>query len=363
MPKNPKIFYYPGEYPFCYYYRGYLPGVYSEQMVVKDFLVKRKESDVENIKRQAKSADIVVFQRPKMKESLEIVKVLKQMGKKVIFENDDSYLIGKSIILDKLENDKQRNIAQNFSDYIDEILKICDGAIASTPILAEEYGRLNPNVAVLKNCIDPLDEMPCKKNTTGKFRIGFIGSVATNDDYIHIKEQIKMLDARGDITIVVLGVMYKDGTHLSYMDPDFRFWNSLKNVEWHPYVSITEIMMTYANLALDLAIIPRQDNYFNRCKSNLKFLEMSLLKIPVLAQGFSDGKSPYQGEDEKYMTVLVENSLATNQWHDKIIEIKDNYATYTNLAKKAHKYVLKNYNIKKYAKQWTKTIINLIKNK
>ena len=52
-----KILYFPGQYPFCYYYRGYLPGVYSDQSVVKDFLTVRHDVSVSKIVEQAKKVD------------------------------------------------------------------------------------------------------------------------------------------------------------------------------------------------------------------------------------------------------------------------------------------------------------------
>lgn len=343
-----------GDYPFCYYYRGFLPGVYSNQMVVKDFLTMLDQTPQDKIVEQCKKADVIVFQRPNTKRMLDLMLLLKKMGKKVIFENDDSYLIGKSIDLSKLENDKQRQIAKDFSYYTDEILKIADGVIASTKVLQDEYAKINPNTTVLKNCIDPMDDFPCKTNKTGKFRIGLIGSVTTNEDYEHIKEDLIKLDNQGDITIVIMGVKYKDGTYMNIMKEDYNFWASLKNVEWHPYTHITDYMYTLSQLALDLAIIPRKENYFNTCKSNLKFLEMSLLEIPVLAQAFSNDLSPYQGVDEPYLT------LADN-WFEDIIRIKDNYKEYKQKAKRAKKYVLENYNIKSYAQEWVKEIEKLCK--
>lgn len=342
-----KILFIKGAYDFCYYYRGYLPGSYSGCMVTP----LKGEIDVKEVARMAREADVVVMQRPNDLKRLTLIQILKKMGKKVIFENDDTYLIDKGIILDRLESDKQRQIAKATSLVTNECIKLSDGIIASTDFLAEEYKSLNPNVAVLKNCIDPLDEVKCKENVTGKFRVGFIGSVTTNDDYIHIKEQIKKLDERGDVTIVVFGIKYKDGTNIPFMNQDLLFWNSLKNIEWQHYVHVTEYMMTVANLALDLVIIPRQESYFNRCKSNLKFLEMSLLKIPVLAQGFEGG--PY--EKDSHVNLVYENGT----WYDRIVEIKENYQKYKKKAEKAHDYVLKNYNITTYAKQWVKTIKKL----
>ena len=83
---------------------------------------------------------------------------------------------------------------------------------------------------------------------------------------------------------------------------------------------------------------------------------MSLLHIPVIAQGFSDGQSPYQGLDEPYLSLVTDDT----QWYNKIIEVKDNYTQYKELANKAHDYVLENYNITTYAKVWVEEIQKLI---
>lgn len=353
--KDKKIFFLNGAYDGCYYYRGYMPGVYSGQYVVGDFIAK--QFDMEDIVTKAKDADIVVIQRPHEPRRAEIAKILKKMGKKIIFENDDSYLPDKGIPMHLLQNDKQRDIAREMSRHLNETLSICDGAVASTEFLANEYREINKNTIVLKNCIDPLDEYQCTKNDTGKFRIGFIGSVSTNDDYLHIKDQIKRLDDHGGFTIVVFGVKFKDGSILTACDDDRDFWESLKNIEWQPFVPVSDYYYTISRLALDLAVIPRKEHYFNQCKSNLKFLEMSLLHIPVIAQGFGDGTSPYQGIDEEYMTVIVDNDT----WYDRIIDIKENYDTYKLLAEKAHDYVITNYNIVNYAQTWYDEIIKLCK--
>ncbi len=349
-----KIFFIQGDYSFCYYFRGYLPGIYSNNLVVSEFL--RMDMDISDaqIDRKALEADVICFQRPTSRASLDFARLLKLKGKKIIFDNDDSY---SGIPLARLGSEKQVEIAKELNKNLNDFVAMADGVTVSTHFLADEYRKINPNVVVLKNCIDPLDEFPKKKNTTGKFRVGFIGSVTSNDDYIHIKDQIKRLDDRGDITIVIMGVKYQDGTVMKSMQEDYDFWSSLKNVEWHTQVHITEYYMTVANLALDVVLIPRKEHDFNRAKSNIKFIEMSLLHIPVVAQGFSDGTSPYQGVDEKYMTVVTDNS----EWYNTVIKVKDDYSTYANLAEVAHEYVLRDYNIVTFAQEWQKQIENLCK--
>lgn len=350
------ILYIPGRYAFCYYYRGYLPAVYSKQTAISEFIRENGASfKKEKMMEKVKNADVVVMQRPTEPQYVKLARVIKGVGKKLIFENDDTYLADKGIVFSKLENDRQRQLAQMMSDNVKEVLKMSDGVIASTEFLANEYRQTSDNVVVLKNCIDPMDEFPCKENTTGKFRVGFIGSVTSNEDYWHIKDQIKKLGDRDDVTIVVFGVKYPDGTNLKFMDEDKEFWESLKNVEWQPYVPVPEYMMTIASLALDVVVIPRQDSYFNRCKSNLKYLEMSLLKIPVIAQGFSTKDGPYDSGCP-HAELVYDNST----WYDKIIDVKDNYSKYKDMAAKAHDHVLDNYNIKTYAQEWTKAIEKLI---
>ena len=77
-----------------------------------------------------------------------------------------------------------------------------------------------------------------------------------------------------------------------YVD-EYAFWNKV-NVEWHSFVS-SDVYYEYLNdLKLDMVIIPRSDSYFNRCKSNLKFLECSMLEVPVIGQSFPTGDSPYK---------------------------------------------------------------------
>lgn len=351
-----KILYIPGRYAFCYYHRGYLPGVYSGQMVIKDFVRSNGlQADLSKIQEAVKKADVIVMQRPTDKEHLELAKWIKLNDKKVIFENDDTYDAEKSNNLDRLKNKSAQDMFLGMSQNVRDFLKIADGFIASTDMLYKEYSEHNSNGVVLKNTIDPLDEYEKPKNTTGKLRVGLVGSVTTNNDYNHIKEQIKKLDERGDVTLVVMGVKYRNGNYSKFMQDDYDFWGSLKNVEWHPYVPLLEYMMTVASLSLDVAIIPREESYFNKCKSNLKYLEMSLLKIPVIAQGFSTKDGPYDNGCP-HAELVYDNST----WYDKIIDVKDNYSKYQDMANKAHDYVLENYNIKTYAQEWTKAIEKLI---
>lgn len=339
------ILFLPSAYDGCYYYRGYLPGVYGGMNVINNFV--GKQFDPKELYEKAMHADVIVFQRPNDHIKAELAVLLKQAGKKIVFDNDDTYLPEKGIPLVMLTTEKQKEIAKYMNDNLYKVIEVADLVIAATEFLADEYRLVKDNVIVSKNCIDPLDEFKPKKNTTGKYRIGFVGSVTSNDDYVHIKDQIKKLAERDDITIVVFGVKDKNGKVYGSMSDDLEFWNSLPNIEWQSFVPIDDYYYTINKLTLDLMVIPRKDNYFNRCKSNLKFLEASLLRIPVIAQGFEDGLSPYQvnEEDSKYMEIVTDNDT----WYDKITELLQNEQRRIKMSEQAHHYVLKNYNINNHA--------------
>jgi len=347
----PKIVFLPGAYDGCYYYRGYLPAIYGGMtpgMMFSDAWDKDKLAE------RAMEADVVVFQRPNDITRVELGKLLKRKGKKIVFENDDTYLPDVGVPLNMLGSDKQRELAIKLNGYLYEFIGFSDLVIASTEFLADEYRKLHNNVKVLKNCIDPLDSHP-RGERDKKFRIGFIGSVTSNKDYEHIQDALRALANRDDVTIVALGFK-REQKYTKGFEEDIAFWDSIPNVEWHEFVPVLTYMDKIASLNLDLALIPRNDSYFNRCKSNIKFLEMSLLRIPVMAQGFTTNDSPYQNVyDAKHMQVIVNDE----DWLPAVENTIKNYDQYATLSDKAHDYVLKNYNIKKYAPKWREAIETL----
>jgi glycosyltransferase involved in cell wall biosynthesis len=119
------------------------------------------------------------------------------------------------------------------------------------------------------------------------------------------------------------------------------------NVEWQHFVPMADYIETLNSLRLDLMLIPRRDNYFNRCKSNIKFLEASMLEIPVIAQGFSDGNSPYEADKD-----FLKLAITEKDWEKYIAELVDNKALRREMGKRARDYVIDTYNINDHAHKW-----------
>ncbi len=330
-----KTFFVINRYDGCYYVRCLLPQRHNawlgSLMSLYDGIDRLKEAH------ECINSDVVVFHRPDSDERIEAMKILKQMGKIVVFDNDDTYKV----------DDKMERIGVNFNKTakkLDEAMAVADLITCSTEFLASEYREKHKNVVVLPNCVDPFDWPEPLRNETEKIRVGIVGSTTFNDDFLPAKELLTDLSNDDKFQLVMFGVPPRDKmskAQKKHFRKDLYFWEKL-NIEWHPFVPMFDYFDALNELRLDVMLIPRRDNYFNRCKSNIKFLEASMLEIPVIAQSFCDG--PYEE---------IENGKTG--WKTLDWNVKDILSDKINLKKvggNAKKYVLKNYLITKKAHLW-----------
>jgi O-antigen biosynthesis protein len=343
----------------CHYVRALIPMREGGWDGDKTALRTNKIS-AERTAQAVLDADVVVFHRPNDDRALAVAKMLREQGKKIVMDNDDTYK--------GFDTSKLGRLADKFGQVekaIDIFGKEADLITCSTEFLRKEYLKLNPNVVVLPNCVDPddwPDEDEIQKNENGKVRIGFVGSVGLHAD---IQEFIPVLDAlkdRNDVELVLFALpadtKESHDVH-NYYKPELEFWFSY-GVEWQPFVPIQDYIETLNNLKLDILIIPRSDDYFNRCKSNIKFLEASMLKIPVVAQGFTDGLSPYQDpEDSEHMKVVVDHE----KWLDEIVPLIESKELRDDQGTKARNYVIDRYSISKNIHKWEKCYEDLFTDK
>jgi glycosyltransferase involved in cell wall biosynthesis len=289
-------------------------------------------------------ADVIVMQRPYEQSRKEIFNLLKEAGKKVVFDNDDTYK-GH----DRMKLGPTLDIIDN---NIDWFIERSDMVTTTTEYLADEYRKLNKNVAVLPNCIDPDAWGKPLQNRTKKYRVGLIGSVVGTEDVAHVLSDIKKISDDPRFQLVVFGLPDKKAPDAKLYEEEYAYWLGM-NVEWHPFVNIWDYAETLRQLKLDVMMIPREDSYFNRCKSNLKFLEASMLEVPVLGQGFKDGRSPYQ--QDPFQNIVIEGS-----WYERLVDMYENRDKWKEEARKAHKYVLENYSIEKNINRWKEVYSSLL---
>ncbi len=125
------------------------------------------------------------------------------------------------------------------------------------------------------------DRIAKKYDEMEKPRIGFVSS-STHfdlqnvnngvDDFTHITDFIR--DTVDDYEWVFVGGVPQQLLDLS----------KDKKIECHRGFDILNYPRMIGNLNLHTVVAPLQDNVFNRCKSNIKFLEMGALGIPCICQ-------------------------------------------------------------------------------
>lgn len=308
-----------------------------------------------------KHADIIVMHRPETKSKIEFARTVKSMGKKIIFDNDDTYKDHTAVKLnDYFDKERTRRGLEMVNKVIDGFAIEADLVTCTTEWLAKEYRKLNPNVVVLPNCVDPdyFDEP--LRNETDIVRIGVTGSIGSSTDLDCVAPIIKHYENDPRVRIVFFSLppnRKENPTVGKIYEEEYAFLDSV-NVEWHPTVKADVYYDKINSLKLDMMIIPRADNYFNRAKSNLKFLEASMFEIPCIAQGFADGMSPYQvnPDDQKNLILVTDNS----QWIPEMERLIENKQLRLIMGEKAHAYVLENYDISKKAHLWEEAYAKIL---
>lgn len=298
-----------------------------------------KVIDGGNDPKLAGQADAVIFQR-EFPRNLplydQIVSHARTAGKVVLYEIDD-------LLFDLPESHPERTqelynaalmpmmAAMNEADLVlvptDELCKVVEG--------------FNANVVVLPNYLD--DKIwqlkpPVQKSPDDVIIIGYMGSNSHTPDLSIVASVLRELLSlyEGKLKLEVWGTPLPEGLQ------------GITGVHWHP--SPTNIYAGFVNLFqtldFDLVIAPLADNLFNRCKSNLKFLEYSAIGAP----GVYSKIAPY----EKIVTDGVNGFLAGDEieWLDKLTRMIESPELRHEVAVAAQKTVQEKWLLSRNIHSW-----------
>ncbi len=347
-----KVFYVSSGYQGCYYVRCFLPLMANGWKGSHKGLSKKSAKDPNLIMREMLDSDIIVFHRANTNWHHRMGMILKEQGKKIVFDNDDTFKLEKNHAFFSFDEKGFEENKEKLNNVVNNFIINSDLVTCSTDFLNKEYRELNKNVITLPNCVNP-DDWPDTplKNDTDKVRIGLVGSVAYHQDFEGIQDVIRKLDEDNRVQLVLFGLWKNRKREENPLvekihKNEYAFWDTLKNLEHAPWCEMEDYFYTLDNLKLDIMLIPRDTGYFNKCKSNIKFLEASMLEIPVIAQGFENG--PYQ-ELNGLNGIRIDNN---NDWEKEIEKLIVDKEKRQLIGKEAKKYVLSKYNINDNAHLW-----------
>jgi len=248
-------------------------------------------------------------------------------------------------------------------------LKQARNIITTTDIFAKEMSRMNDNIYVIPNAIDPTEKQYTPKPVkSDRLRIGWLGGSSHLEDLKLLKGVVGKLKSDGlldkaqfvlcgyDLRGNVVNVNKDTGEQTSrqiephesvwyeyekiftndfkIVSPEYKeFLHTFKkteysNIENEPYRRVwTKPITSYAsnyNL-FDVSLAPLYTNMFNKVKSQLKVIESGFHKKAIIAQDFGPytidltSARLYGGDyNDKANALLVDTNKNHKQWYQHI---------------------------------------------
>lgn len=361
-------------------FRSVDPHVFLQKHYSEEFHVDIDYEPKINDDNYWKKYQIVHFHRGIGRDydlSVKIIEKLNSMGIVTIADLDDYWLPGKEHPAHQLV------ISNKLNEKIINNLRVAQHVTTTTSIFANEISKINKNVYVLPNAIDP-EEPQFKEKTepSDKLRFGWLGGSSHLHDLmllggatsklIDLKNEFQMylcgFDTRGTVTEInpktgeqkqraikpeeTVWVKYEEIITDNYKFVESEQKKFLDKYEPKDYTNKdafyhrvwTQPINVYAkNYAkFDVSLAPIKDHIFNRVKSQLKVIEAGFYKKALIASdigpytidlqhslkngNFTDGnallvdKARNQGDWAKYMKKLIKNPSFAEDLGERLYE-------------------------------------------
>ena len=282
---------------------------------------------------------IIFFRCPWTEKIGEAISLAKSLNKKVLFDIDD--LVIDTKYTDEIPFLKNLSIQKKklYDDGVirmGKTLKLCQGAITTTNFLAKELMNyvstvfINHNVAseeMWKLSQDALKIKDNKKNNKHIIIGYFSGSDSHNPDIEMIKPAlIKILEEFKNVKILLFG-------EISFGKFPKKFSSQ---IIFHKFTDWKELPKIISNI--DINIAPLENNIFNRAKSENKWLEAALVKVPTIASNFGEFKNVIK--DNETGILCSDN----NDWYISLKTlINDDYQR-KRIGENAYNFCINEYN-------------------
>ena len=311
----------------------------AEQLRKHGFAVKVVNLTDFQLSMAQNASHIIIYRSPISPELLRLCHLAKEYGKPVFFDIDD--LVFDTVYTDQLSYTQGLNSVEkgNYDAGVRNygyMLENCDGAITSTNQLQEELYKYQSKVLLNRNLAsDELIAISSQylkdySQTSDIVKIGyFSGSISHNENFELIKPAIKqLLKKYSNVQLHIVGI-------LDIPEDMKPFENQIVT---HDYVDWDKLPALISEVDINLA--PLVDSIFNRAKSEIKWIEAALVKVPTVASkigAFSD--AIVDGET---------GLLATDdQWFDKLETLVLSPELRQKIADAAYRSVLENCTLSK----------------
>lgn len=273
-----------------------------EQLRSCGLTADRVEADEVTLDTARNARAFVIFRCPYTDAIGEFIARAKAINKLVLYDIDD-------LVIDTVYTDSIPHIAamdeRSRSSYDDgvrrmgETLKLCDGAITTTEALAEELRKYVPYAFINRNTVSnrmvelsekalsakqassasTASQMALKETMASDgtdapcVRLGyFSGSITHNDDFEMILPAIvHALESFPYVRLTIVGELDLPHELKPFTD----------RIDTLPFIKWTALPAAICEVDINLA--PLRNTLFNRAKSEIKWIEAALVKVPTIA--------------------------------------------------------------------------------
>ena len=311
----------------------------AEQLRKHGFEVKVVNLSEFELTQAHNASHIIIYRSPISPELLRLCHMAQDYGKPIFYDIDD--LVFDTVYTDQLSYTQGLNSVEkgNYDAGVRNygyMLENCDGAITSTNQLQEELYKYQSKVLLNRNLAsDDLIAISSQyikdySQTSDIVKIGyFSGSISHNENFELIKPAIKQLLTKySNVQLHIVGILD--------IPQDMKPFEN--QIVTHDYVDWDKLPALISEVDINLA--PLVDSIFNRAKSEIKWIEAALVKVPTVASkigAFSD------------MVIDGETGLLAtdDQWFDKLEALVLSPELRQNLAESAYRAVLENCTLSK----------------
>lgn len=277
----------------------------------------------------------VFFRCPVTDTIKKFIQLAKNQNKVIFYDIDDLVFSKKYTSSIRYLNDLSHEELQLYYDGVKRMeatLKLCDYAITTTTTLAKELKKyvkdvfINRNVAseeMIKLSIEAIKKV---KKDDSKFVIGYLsGSITHNSDFdLILPAIIQIMEKYNNVYLKVVGILDIPDALKKFSD----------RIIVEPFVSWKKLPSIIASLDVNLA--PLEESLFNNAKSENKWIEAALCKVPTIA---SDIGAFHESIDHNITGFLCKNS---KDWINTLEFLIKNRNFGKNVGEKAFSLVSKN---------------------
>jgi glycosyltransferase involved in cell wall biosynthesis len=385
-------------------FRSIDPHIFLQKLYPDDFHIDIEfEPDFDDLNFW-KQYQIVSFHRnigPDMDRSVEMINKLNSMGIVTVSDIDDYWLPGKEHPLHTL-------IVQNkINEKIVANLKVANYVTTTTEIFASEISKINKNVFVFPNAINP-NEPQFKELTeeSDKIRVGWLGGSSHLHDLMlldgmvaklsPVKDKLQYVVCGFDTRGVMTEINQQTGQQTQRpIQPHETVWYEYEKIFTNNYQIVsddykkyllkfsqsdypedinesyrrvwTKPVTSYAKnySKFDISLAPIKHHIFNKVKSQLKVIEAGFYKKALIASNFG----PYtidlthclkNGEFVDGNALLVDEQRNHSDWAKYVKKLVENPNMIKDMGERLYEHVSQRYDLNivtKHRAEFYKSIV------